>query len=1123
LGQGIITGSISGSVEDSSGAALPTAKVALKNLTQGTVTNVPVQGDGNFYLRAVPIGSYSLTISADNFQPVEIPVVTVNAGVDAAIGRKQLKAGASTTVTVEGASSVELDTTQSQVSASFSSEDLQRLPLAGGFDEVAVLIPGVAQTHADNFSNTNGPNFSSNGERGRSNNFEIDGQSNNDNSVGGPQLFFGNQDAIAEIQVIQSNFGAQYGRNTGTVVNYITKSGTNDIHGSAFEFYTGSFLSSLANQYKTPLFGYCAPGESAATTGCAPVVKPRTVDNRWGATVGVPIIKDKLWAFGSTYFEHTNVGSVPANSGSEITPTPNGLAQLQADFPGNPAVAGLVNFGPYGVKFGNPQPVGTPTTLPVTLPNGNSATVEASAVSRNAPQSGDYTDQEDLGRLDWQATSRDRFYLRYYYQTTLNTNLQDANNGDFYDIPATTYSVGSDITHTFSASWLDQLRYSFQQSKLDFQAGSYPGCTVNTLTACPGQISFQDGVSEGFGQANNLPQGRTVKVTQVQDNASWTHGSQTILFGGEYDRQNSPNVYLPNYNGSGTFANLDAYIHQNGSFSIADGNPVLPFIENDWAVYFQDDWKATPNLTLNMGLRWEFFGQAVNLLHDETVARESNPATAIWDQTLPLSQRTVAKAQNAYKNFQPRLGFSFNPDFAKKMVIRGGYSIGFDPSFYNIFLNIATLAPVANAATFPCNGTCLGTGDLSGAGLRATNLASLPTGLNPNAGSQQLVPTNFHNPYAQTYSLGIEYQLSSRILGSARYVGNHTTGNFQTLNVNPYLAPVAAAFPSFATGSLCTTPGAIGLGTPNCNLGTTSSVANTSFSVYNGLQTQLTFRGFYGFTGNASYTFSRTVDNTSEIFGTGAGGNTIAVSQNPLDSNIAERGVSGNSYPNVVSAELVYKVPEMKLGSSLLTKAANGFNINSILQYNGGQPYNPTQPILPLYGLDSSYCDANFALNFVGVDSCRLILSNKSAPLNSVAIINGGSGPYELNSYLTGANTPISLSDAHWLINNSDSANLANNPFPGSGRNILRGPSFLQLDSSIYKDTKITERVNLELQLNAYNVLNHQYLGSPNVNSFATNPGATVNPFLSTAYNGASLAPGSNGVRAFTLGAKVQF
>src|ERR1700751_6207155 len=174
----------------------------------------------------------------------------------------------------------------------------------------------------------------------------------------------------------------------GSGVNYVTKSGTNQFHGSGFEFYTGSWLSSLQNGQKSPLLGFCAPGQSPST-GCTPVTVPRSVDNKYGGTLGGPILKDKLWFFGSTYWDHTRNGGAVATSqgGSQgtLTPTPDGLAQLQAAFPTNPAIASLVNQGPYGIKTGNPTPVpGTLST--VTVSDGvTSAPIEFGAIERTVP------------------------------------------------------------------------------------------------------------------------------------------------------------------------------------------------------------------------------------------------------------------------------------------------------------------------------------------------------------------------------------------------------------------------------------------------------------------------------------------------------------------------------------------------------------------------------------------------------------------------------------------------------------------------------------------------------------------------------------------------------------------
>ena len=336
IGQGITTGSIAGTIADQQGAVVPQASItAVQSTTNATFKTVS-GGDGLFAIHDLPIGDYTLTATSSNFSPLTIRNLHVNAGVTTDAGTLKLTVGASTeSVTVESTAPI-LNTTEAQVSTSFDSVAVQSLPLNTNFDNLALLAPGVVQTHDAGFSNSNGVGISANGQRGRSNNFEIDGQDNNDNTVGGPQVFFGSADAISEIQIITDNFGAQYGRNMGSVVNYVTKSGTNSFHGTGFEYYVGSWGSSLQNQQKSPLFGFCAPGENPSD-GCQPVTVPRVVDNKWGGTIGGPIIKDKLWFFGSTYWDHTREGGSVSTSEGAITPTPNGLTQLQAAFPRKPS------------------------------------------------------------------------------------------------------------------------------------------------------------------------------------------------------------------------------------------------------------------------------------------------------------------------------------------------------------------------------------------------------------------------------------------------------------------------------------------------------------------------------------------------------------------------------------------------------------------------------------------------------------------------------------------------------------------------------------------------------------------------------------------------------------------
>ena len=266
LSQGITTGTVQGVIADPSGAVISDATVELDSTTTGLKLSTHSTGDGTFKFFAVPIGVYKAVISASNFSKVTVDSVTVQSGATTNLNQVTLHIGATEQVEVNGSAASLLETTDSQVTTTFDTHTIQNIPLNNGFDTVAEVIPGVVSTggraYGDNFSNNNGDNFSVNGQSGRYNNFEIDGQANNDNSIGGPDAFFGSQDAIQEIQVITNDYSAQYGRNAGAVVNYVTKSGGNTFHGSGFEFYQGQFLSSLTDFEESPNFGFCAPGQS---------------------------------------------------------------------------------------------------------------------------------------------------------------------------------------------------------------------------------------------------------------------------------------------------------------------------------------------------------------------------------------------------------------------------------------------------------------------------------------------------------------------------------------------------------------------------------------------------------------------------------------------------------------------------------------------------------------------------------------------------------------------------------------------------------------------------------------------------------------------------------------------
>jgi Carboxypeptidase regulatory-like domain len=1155
LGQGIITGSIAGTVVDRTDAIIPDATVTAVSDSTKTTLQKTTNAEGNFYISNVPVGTYTITIAASGFGRVTITNVQVMTGNTTSVGKQSLAAGAAVqTVEVQAGAVELLNTVSAQGETVFETKQLETLPVNGAFDDTALLVPGVVATHMDNFSNTNGTGFSANGQRGRSNNFEIDGQSNNDNSIAGPQVFFSNQDAIQEIQVISNNFGAQYGRNMGAVINYVTKNGTNSFHGSAFEFYNGSWLSSLTQGQKAPQFGFCPTGVNPST-GCSVPVVPRFVQNNYGGTFGGPILKDKLFFFGSTYWDRTFQGGLRFTSNGATFPDANGLQQLQTAFPNNPGVAALVANGPFAYPTGNPTAFGATSLVPVTDGN-TTANIEVSQYERSLPN---YTlDQEHLGRVDYQLTKNDRLYVRYLYQ--YNPTVPGAGNfasGGFVNVVGTTHSVGGDWTHTFTPSVVNQLRYSFQQAKIEFDGGGVPQCTIANFAACPSQVSLGSGLA-GFGYASNFPQGRVVKVTQIQDNATWNRGRHTILFGGEFDYQNSPNAYLPNAIGAFNFAPGAAGIPfrnvpatssalNNGLTGLLEGitqtdltagNITNHFTEPDYALYFQDDWKIFPSFTLNLGLRYEFFSQSINLLHNESVKQQTGP-DPFWDTSLPLSATTFPKINSFYKNIEPRIGFAWSPGFARQAVVHAGFAINVDPAFDNIFINIASGTPVTNAGSFVCDGVvsqCVPGGGLTYATVQAADSQFIPRGSDPRANPYFTVPTNFRNPMSESYTLGVQYQVARAGVLEVRYVGNHTFHQFQSLNANPDIGDVQAAFPSYGSGqTVCTDPTALGFNRTNCSYSLVQTTANTAFSIYNALQTSFTVRNLHNWTGTVSYTYSRAIDNVSEIFSTNGGGTTSAYAQDPLNPNVAERGVSGNSYPNVVGLQMAYSEPWFSEQKGIVGRLLGGYSFNTFYTYNTGQPFNPFQastvqsPFVNQSDTKAAtgFCDFNFAQVFGS--PCRPILSNSHAPMGTVGV-NTGAGGYI--NYVTGQT--ISPSDVHWLWNNQYEAIARGNPFPGVPRNILRGNSFNDVDISVLKNVKLMERVKLQFQVSAFNVLNRGYYSTPDANiedSLFPAVSGIPSGFLNNYYAGggnASLAAGGAfgqgpGNRSIQLGGKVIF
>ncbi len=1123
----VVKGSMSGAVVDPTGAVVPNAAIRAVHIETGAEFKTTADSDGLFRLSLLPIGTYRVEVTQEGFNKLILSQVSVSSGADRGLGNLKLQLGQITS-TVEVSSAPPLMTTsEAQVSTGVTSSQLTAYPGIlenQGMDNLALFVPGISNTRDLSFSNSNqtgGFNFAANGLRGRNNDQQIDGQNNNDNSVGGPSLFVTNAEFVEEFKITTSNFGAEFGRNSGSVVNIVTKSGTNDWRGTIFGTVNNSALNTLNTTQKH-------------FQGLSKL--PRVQDTFVGGTAGGPFAKDRVFFFSG--FDTQIINSI-GNFSAAQTPTPTGLAALAGCFTGSVGLDVLSTYGPFGVTGGNPQVSGTPSSVTVTGPASGVVcnNVELAGVQRTLDTTSRQWDWLLRGDVNF---DKDRFYVRYLYQrvSPLNTNaFGTAAAGYPANVPSRTHGVGVSWTRTVSDRMVNEFRFNW--SRLEVQFGTNQiGNTIpskDDIDQALARINFAPTSLLDFGPTATAPQGRTVKTLQLQDNWNWFRGRHQLKAGVNYTFQKSPNAFLPNLNGTFTFASLGALMDNvPSSIQIANGDPTLGFEEHQVFLYFGDDWKITNDLVFNLGLTYSFYGQPANLFHDETVRRESDASTAFWDPALPLEVRTFPKIDAPKDSLGPSAGFAYTPRWGGwltgegKTVFRGGYRLSYDPPFYNIYLNISTAAPQvflqtitgANAASNPIPA------DPFGPTVRAQLASFLTLGVfDPRRFSQTTISNNFGPQRVHSWSLGIQRELRPNAVLEARYVGNRGTNLFQSINSNPLVSPIVTDFPNALPSGVTPCPAASAVvpsavGRVDCNRGVVRERANTSFSNYHGLQ--LNFRGtniWKQLTVNTSYTWSKTTDNASEIFGTFGAGGTLAFAQNPLDFNNGEKGLSGLHIPQNWTIAFQEEVPVFRAQQGLLGKLLGGWAISGSYIIASGQPYTPSQFALSAFS-GAPYNDVPFNNSFAGTfDVVRPFIGNLSAPVGQVGIFaadacnNFGVGCAQpagtllsLNEInVNSAETIVSQNDVRFIVNGQEANNIFGTPFGNAGRNILRNYHTNIANATIFKNTKFGEQVSVRWHVTMTNVFNHPNFTS--VDPFIDDAGLTDDQ---TGFANVRLFPGAS-------------
>lgn len=910
LGAQAAGGTIVGSVVDAQQAVVPGATVTARNLATDLSRSVLTDEIGRFRMPNLPVGTYEVRVDLQGFGAYVQSGVTVGVNQEAVLSVTLRPAGIVETVTVQE-DAPPLNTTSAEVGVRFDTRRIAELPLSTDRNifNVALSAPGVSQVGSGQSEFATGTNFSANGMRLRSNNFMIDGQDSNDPSITGRQQPMNNPDMVQEIQLITNQYAAEYGRSAGSVMNVVTKSGTNEFHGSLFWFHNDNALNARSNLDKR-----------------ARPTSPFRVENQVGGTVGGPIVTGRTFFFGS-YQRWTDrqLGSGTTLNG---TPTEQGRQILQSAAGTRPQVAALLKFLPAAQT-----PIGRNATF---LLGGQTHTVPLGSLTGSA--TGVFDNDQWSSRIDHQFNQSHTLAGRYMYNDQKNSGGgQVTPKGLTTIVPSRQQAANVWLTSTFSSRMVNEIRAAWQRhgsttTAEDVSSQEIPSIEISEL----GLTGFNAGASRtAIGLAVNLPQFRFNNTYQIQDNLSYAAGKHAVKFGVDIRRVEVKSFFLPTIRGRLAYSSLQRFVDDVADAATINkplpGGEELQYYQwHDAFFYAQDSWRVSDSFTLNFGLRYETPGNSVASLvrPNERIVAAAGGNTAF--RLSPVPKRDV-------NNFQPRFGFNWNPRTGNnwltggdKLVLRGGYSRTNDYAFININLNIASAFPFVGAVTLPSTTQPSGAAGVSSAFARLATATA--AGGDPFQLTRTIVGEDFRSPYADQYSLEIQRQLSTNLVFRVGYVGTKGTALFQTIDGNPRLP--------LSTQRVDPTRGVIRLR------------ANAASSIYHSLQVSADKRLSNSFSAGIHYTWSRFIDTASEIFNPSSG--EVAVSQDSFNRN-ADRGLSSYDRTHRFTGNFVYELPWHRAQQGATGRLLGGWQLTSFFTFQSGAPFtvlNGSDPTGALAGID---------------------------------------------------------------------------------------------------------------------------------------------------------------------------
>jgi len=1049
-------GTISGTVTDEKGAVIAGATVTARNVERNISRNLQTGSEGTYRFENLPVGPYEVTVEATGFAKYVQTGITLILNQNAVVDVSMKTGGVQEVVNVTENAAL-INTSNAEVSTQFDSRRLSELPLGPTRNVLAVALsaPGVSQLGAGQTGFAAGISYSSNGGRVRSNNFMVDGQDNNEPGVAGAAQPLNNPDVIQEVRLITNQFLAEYGRNSSSVFNAITKTGTNSYHGSLFWFHNSNPLNACSNTDKRA--GFCNENATDPSRQHAPF----RIENQIGGTLGGPLHlprfgeggpaiisgRDRTFFFGSYQrWSDRQLGSGTTLNGA---PTAEGRAILQAAAGGLPQVAALLKHLPVAQA-----PIGRSAPFSI---NGQNFNVPLGSLT--GATSFFFDNHQASFRVDHNLNSNHIITGRYLF-----SDSDTGGTGQATPPGLTTSNVARQQTlafshvGTFSPTVVNEVRVGYQRfatvtSASDPVSEEIPSIEISEL----GLTGFNAANSRtAIGLAVNLPQFRTNNIYQIQDNLSLHMGNHSIKLGTNIIENRIQSFFFPTIRGLLRYTSLNSFV--NDFAEAANINKPLPGGEainnyNWWDVHFygQDEWKIRPNFSLTYGLRYERPGEATLSL---LPANERIVQLAGGDPRFAMNP--VPKIDT--NNFQPRFGFNWNPRTdpdgmlgfltgGDKLVFRGGYAVTNDYTFINIALNVASSFPFVAAVSLPANTTFAGAASVPQAFARLPGVSN--AGVNPNEFTRTVVGSDFRSPYYQSFSFEAQRELGTNVVFRLGYVGSKGSALFQTLDGNPRRLDVLSP-------NTCN-PTFTGPNADSCRVNRSAAVvrlrANAASSIYHSLQASMEKRLSRGFSAGVHYTWSSFIDSASEIFNPSSG--EVAVSQDSYNRS-SDRGRSTYDRPHRLTGNFVYEFPWFQDQTGLKGRFLGGWQVNGFFTFQSGAPFtvlNGSDPAGALSGINS----------LVG-DAIRPNL-NTSLQLGSMTL------PEVLAA---GGASLFQRITAQQRVGNA-------------GRNILRADGINNLDLGIFKNTRIGENQRLQLRAEFNNATNTRDFGIPEgrVNSSA--------------------------------------